>query len=118
MHRTFDDLLCSRPYAGCLGFSYKHTRPDSRGDKQVQRQLQKCINTASSVVVQEQEMGVPRRGAKPNLGKSMIREGFQEEVMSEAGFEGYVGVSPDLPLATQVLMLMFLSCPRTCSDPD
>ena len=63
-------------------------------------------------------MGVPRRGAKPNLGKSMIREGFQEEVMSEAGFEGYVGVSPDLPLATQDLMLMFLSCPRTCSDPD
>lgn len=39
-----------------------------------------------------EEMWVPRKGAKPTLGRNMIREGFQEEVMLELCFEGYVGV--------------------------
>lgn len=48
---------------------------------------------ASSVLGQEQEMWVPRKGAKPHLGRNMIGEGFQKEVISELCFEGYVGVS-------------------------
>lgn len=40
-----------------------------------------------------EEMWVPRKGAKPNLGRDMTGESFQEEVMPELCFEGCVGVS-------------------------
>lgn len=40
----------------------------------------------------KEEMWVPRESTKLNLGRSMVSEGFQEEVMLELCFEGCVGV--------------------------
>lgn len=48
---------------------------------------------ASSTLGQEQEMWMLREGTKPNLGKNVVKEGFQEEVLSELCFEVCVGVS-------------------------
>lgn len=37
-------------------------------------------------------MWVPREDVKPHLGNRMVREGFLQEVTSELGFKGCVGV--------------------------
>lgn len=45
------------------------------------------MKMGSSVLVQEQERWVPRKGAECSLGKSMVQEDFHEEVVSELCFE-------------------------------
>lgn len=42
----------------------------------------------------KEETWVPRESTKLNLGRSMVSEGFQEEVVLELWLEGCVGVRP------------------------